>query len=177
MDNDTLLLISNLDAFTLFIWDAAHLLMPVIGIGLVVFALFSSGSTSNQKLPNKLIFAIFIAGILFLNLPVTLSFFGNTIFGSGQGVNALSYGSSEASASAHAPIVSFVIHVVQIGGLIGIIKAIFLAMKPAEQGGGVLSATKVAFPSSLALNIVLLLEFLASNIGGVIGNAINTVIG
>ncbi len=180
MNGNSLILVQNLDSFVKLFWDITLFIVPLMGLALLVFSLASiasaqlKGGGSPQSSTGNAV-KIFISGILLLNIPAVLTIFGNIIFGVGSGTNALAYASS--GSTAHTDIVNLVIHVVQLTGVIGIVKSIQMISKPAEQGGGMGSALKIALGASLALNIVSLLSFIAKNLGGGIGTAINTVIG
>lgn len=179
MGDNSLILVQNIDSFVKVLWDISLFLIPLMGLALLVYSLFSIASEQLKGSAQSTIgtaVKIFIAGILLINIPSVLTIFGNIIFGSGEGTNALAY-ATETANKAHTATINLVIHVVQLTGVIGIVKAIQMVSKPAEQGGGMGSALKIAFGASLALNIVPLLEFIARNIGGGIGTAINTVIG
>lgn len=178
--NQTLLLVNNLDNMTLTIWHIVEFLIPAFGFALIVYGLivFAKEQSKPAMQQGSSWIKFFIAGILFFNLPAVLGIAGETVFGFMgtdivKGSADLAYASGSQGSKGQDAVFSFVLHVVQLTGLIGMVKAIMIINDPQGKSS---DAIKIAFGATLALNISKLLVFLANNIGGAIGDAINKVI-
>lgn len=107
-----------------------------------------------------------LAGVLFLNYTQFMSLAGDAIFGM-SATNELAYPAFTASAdNAAQPVVKFVFTVLQVFGLIGLFKALFILRTPPEQQGGFNKALKVAIGASIALNIQVFIRVVHSALEG-----------
>lgn len=146
-------------------------LVPVAGIAMIVVSLvkFAKAGEMQSKESKIALMLMFFVGIAFLNFSAIIRVYVSSMFGttpfSGSGDVALSYSSSDMGDDGIKNASKFVLTVVQLSGVIGIIKSLTLLNKPGEQGGGPIPALKVGVGASLAINMEAFLKMVAEGLG------------
>ena len=137
------------------IWDLILVFATVMGGGLMVYVLYKGAFINDKGSPGSVkgtsLVIMFFAASLLLSMNSFMDFMGKSAFDTAT--TGLSYSSINTNKQG-CPQYIFTITVVQISGLIGLVKSLMMLSKPDDpNSGGFSGAVKVAFFAMVALNI------------------------
>lgn len=126
----------------------------VLGFGLIAKSLYQAATMDmnpgGSRTSKVMVGTMFFVGVMLFNITQFFSIGAQTVFQSNYSIiSEVNPNPSDQMATA----TWFVTTVVQVTGMIGMIKAFTTALKPEEQGGGFASSIKIFIAASLALNI------------------------